>query len=335
MASTKKLTNTNNSHNSNIHYDELTEIKAIFFDLDNTLIPTRSGDSKACREVSEILQRQYGFTKDEANYSTQNFLKSFRRCPDNCQTSLDIWRTHLWHEALPPKYKQLATTIYPIWLSLRYRYLAIPKEYVQLLKHLRKHYLLALITNGPSNAQWEKVRQLNVRQYFDCLLVSGDLPWEKPNPNIFYSACKYLNVQPQQCCMVGDKLESDIKGGNLAGLSATFWIPLSLDEIEKLLRNTSEEYAAEHKPTFILRNLLEFYDYFNVTKDKEEEQYEERKVEEEKHNELLLLEQKQVPEYKKCQSKNIVYCRGRSSSPATQPPIEFLTSESDNSSDSI
>ncbi|XP_061390728.1 N-acylneuraminate-9-phosphatase [Musca vetustissima] len=334
MAATNQLlTNASSNDSSSIHCDELSEIKAIFFDLDNTLIPTRSGDSKACREVSEILQRQYGFTKEEANYSTQNFLKSFRRCPDNCQTSLDIWRTHLWHEALPPKYKQLANTIYPIWLTLRYRYLAIPQEYVHLLQNLRKHYMLALITNGPSNAQWEKVRQLDVQQYFDCLLVSGDLPWEKPNPNIFYATCKYLNVQPKQCCMVGDKLESDIKGGNLAGLGATFWLPLTLDEIEKLLHNANDE----HKPTYILRNLLEFCDYFNVmTQEQQRREHDD--------DELLLQQQQQVPEYnnKKCQSKNIVYCRGRSSSPTNNtmtttatPPIEFSASESDNSSDSI
>lgn len=230
---------------------------------------------------------------------------------------MDIWRQHLWREALPPKYKQLAESIYPIWLSLRYRYLAIPVEYVKLIQLLRQDYMLALITNGPSNAQWEKVRKLDVQQYFDCLLVSGDLPWEKPNPNIFYATCKYLNIQPEHCCMVGDKLESDIKGGNLAGLGATFWLPLDLNEIDELLlHDQSEEDHEQHKPTYILRNLLEFYKYFNITNLEQGHQQQ---------------EPKQVPEYKS-QSKNIVvYCRGRSST----PPIEFSTSESDNSSDSI
>ena len=32
----------------------MSAIKTIFFDLDNTLIPTRTGDSKACRKVSII-----------------------------------------------------------------------------------------------------------------------------------------------------------------------------------------------------------------------------------------------------------------------------------------
>lgn len=72
-------------------------------------------------------------------------------------------------------------------------------------------FLLALITNGPSNAQWEKINKLHVSQYFDCMLVSSDLPWEKPNPQIFYAACNFLGVAPLQCAMFGDKLESDIK----------------------------------------------------------------------------------------------------------------------------
>lgn len=77
---------------------------------------------------------------------------------------------------------------------------------------------MGLITNGPSNAQWEKVDKLNLKKYFDCILVSGDLPWEKPDPNIFFDACNYLGVQPRQCIMIGDKLETDIQVGFISSL---------------------------------------------------------------------------------------------------------------------
>lgn len=36
-------------------YDENNDVSAIFFDLDNTLIQTRKGDSKACNKVSIFL----------------------------------------------------------------------------------------------------------------------------------------------------------------------------------------------------------------------------------------------------------------------------------------
>lgn len=75
----------------------------------------------------------------------------------------------------------------------------------------REDYLLGLITNGPSRAQWQKIERLDLRKYFDCVLVSGDLPWEKPDQNIFLEACKLLGVEARTCIMVGDKLETDIK----------------------------------------------------------------------------------------------------------------------------
>lgn len=89
----------------------------------------------------------------------------------------------------------------------------LTQDLVTLLQSLRQCYRLAIITNGPSNAQWEKVQRLNLTTLFDCILVSADLPWEKPNPNIFYAACKYLGVDPENCVMIGDKIETDIQVG--------------------------------------------------------------------------------------------------------------------------
>ncbi|XP_037938570.1 N-acylneuraminate-9-phosphatase [Teleopsis dalmanni] len=228
-------------------------ITSLFFDLDNTLTQTRAGDLKACRKLIEVLENQFSFTKEESTVATQSFLKAFRRCPDNSQTSLDSWRTYLWRAALPERYKNLAEHIYPKWLQLRYRYLALSPEYIQMLKRFREAgFLLALITNGPSNAQWEKIKKLNVSQYFDCVLVSSDLPWEKPNPNIFYAACNFLGVKSSQCAMIGDNLETDIKGGHCLG--ATFWLPLNHAEID--LSDVT------HPPDVTLRTLLDLYKYF-------------------------------------------------------------------------
>lgn len=179
------------------------------------------------RQLATVLHEQYHLPSDLAVLSTQTFLRNFRLCPDNGKTNLVEWRRLLWAQALGEEYAELAGEVSMRWLQLRYLYLNITPEVSSLLYELRHHYLLGLITNGPSHAQWEKVQQLNLRQYFDCILVSGDLPWEKPNQNIFLEACQYLGVQPRQCLMVGDKLETDIQGGKEASLGATVWIPLN------------------------------------------------------------------------------------------------------------
>lgn len=152
---------------------------------------------------------------DEADYCTSSYLKAFRNCPDNPSMSLEQWRTDLWRKALPEMYRHLTDDIYEQWLKLRYHFLELPKELVQMLKQLRQNYLLAIITNGPTNAQWEKVHMLGLnmgkKSLFDCILVSSDLPWEKPDPRIFLAACNYLGVAPNNCIMVGDKIETDIQ----------------------------------------------------------------------------------------------------------------------------
>ncbi|KAL7017302.1 hypothetical protein ACKWTF_010312 [Chironomus riparius] len=185
----------------------------------------------ACaKQIAELLQG-YSMQKDEADFCAGNFLKAFRKCPDNPSMSLDQWRSELWKNALPTKYQHLAYEVYEQWLSFRYHFLQLPSELVQMLRQLRKNYLLAIISNGPSNAQWEKIHKLGLNMgknsLFDFILISGDCEWEKPDARIFNAACNYLGVAPQNCIMIGDKLDTDIKGAIEAGLFASVWIPLN------------------------------------------------------------------------------------------------------------
>nr|CAD7460705.1 unnamed protein product [Timema tahoe] len=198
----------------------------------------------------DILCEQYHLTHGEALIATQTFLRHFRLCPDNEELSLDKWRLLLWTRALGEKYANLAGDVYRRWLQLRYHYLALSPEVLSLLAKLRSHYLLALITNGPSRAQWEKVHYLNLRCHFDLILVSGDLPWEKPHSAIFLEACHFLGVEPANCLMVGDKLETDVQGGMAAGLGGTVWIPLSSSVLPNLLQSDTH-------PTFTLKSVTD------------------------------------------------------------------------------
>lgn len=118
---------------------------------------------------------------------------------------------------------------------------------MKFLRTLHGRYLLGLITNGPSTAQWEKVNKLNLKQYFDLILVSGDLTWEKPNEKIFLEACDTLGVEPQSCIMIGDKLETDVVGGIISKFGGTVWIPL----------NEKKRKQNDPVPDYIIQNVLD------------------------------------------------------------------------------
>ncbi|XP_072929977.1 N-acylneuraminate-9-phosphatase [Epargyreus clarus] len=213
-------------------YEENCDVSAIFFDLDNTLIQTRKGDTKACNQLVEVMHHQYGMPRDVAVDSAANFLRAFRARPEDESYELNKWYELLWRNSLPKNYRHVTRNITAEWLKLRFENLALTPDVIHLLETLREDYLLGLITNGPSRAQWQKIQRLELRPYFDCVLVSGDLPWEKPDQNIFLEACKLLNVEARTCIMVGDKLETDIKGGKEAELGGTVWIPLHKDAME-------------------------------------------------------------------------------------------------------
>lgn len=102
-------------------------------------------------------------------------------------------------------------------------------------------------------------------------MVSGDLPWEKPNRQIFHKACGYLEVEPRQCLMVGDKLETDILGGIQADLGGTVWIPLSADILPHTECNP--DYVLDHVtelPALLPHNpkITEFKFRYNKEKSK-------------------------------------------------------------------
>lgn len=223
----------------------LESIKAVFLDLDNTLIMTRTADSQACEMMKSVLIDKYNTEPAVAHASVSGFLSQFRACPHNTKVSLDEWRLGLWAQALPEALSHLTGDIYETWVRHRYECMRPSKSVLSLLKKLREHYTLVLVTNGTSEHQWEKIRQLKMRKYFDCVLVSGDLPWEKPDPRIFFKACEAVAMKPSECLMVGDKVETDILGGIQASLGGT------------ILLSPCGQKLATSRPHHVIQDVLE------------------------------------------------------------------------------
>lgn len=81
---------------------------------------------------------------------------------------------------------EIADDVHKEWLLLRYQYVKLSADVRSLLCELRDKYRLALISNGTSDAQWEKINVCGLKPYFDCVVISGDTSWKKPDVDIFY-----------------------------------------------------------------------------------------------------------------------------------------------------
>jgi putative hydrolase of the HAD superfamily len=94
----------------------------------------------------------------------------------------------------------------------------------EVLQSLRPKYSLLLLTNGAPDLQQEKVDSIpGLADYFDHILISGVYGRGKPDPSIFEHALKLLDVTAEEALMVGDNLDTDIKGALAVGMR-NVWI---------------------------------------------------------------------------------------------------------------
>jgi len=82
---------------------------------------------------------------------------------------------------------------------------------------------LALVTNGASCLQREKLAGSGLADRFDAVVVSGDLGVGKPDASVFRHALSLLGASAEGAVMVGDSLDRDVEGARAAGLRAV-WI---------------------------------------------------------------------------------------------------------------
>ncbi|GGI44413.1 putative uncharacterized hydrolase YsaA [Paenibacillus marchantiophytorum] len=94
----------------------------------------------------------------------------------------------------------------------------------EVLDALHPNYKLLLLTNGAPDLQQEKVDSIpGLADYFDHILISGTFGQGKPAPAIFEHALKLLNVTSAEALMVGDNLNTDIIGALQTGVRSV-WI---------------------------------------------------------------------------------------------------------------
>ena len=83
-----------------------------------------------------------------------------------------------------------------------------------------KGYRLGAITNGITIKQWEKLVRLNLYQFFDIVITSEEVGVEKPDPEIYIEACRRMACDVHKSVMIGNKLDIDCMGAVNAGMSA-------------------------------------------------------------------------------------------------------------------
>lgn len=89
--------------------------------------------------------------------------------------------------------------------------------------------VLSIATNGVARVQHARLEGSPLRPYISHLFISEELGAQKPLPGFFQPMLTALNITDKsRCLMVGDNLNSDIRGGRDAGLDTVWYDPHAL-----------------------------------------------------------------------------------------------------------
>lgn len=177
-------------------------IKAIIFDLDDTLYYELDYVKSGFRAVSNYMNTKYGVPVDEFYQELLNILELEGR-----GKTFDLG---LKNFSLPEKEVKKMLEVYRSHLPEKIR---LYKDAENMLNKLKKNneYKTGVITDGNSLVQWSKIRSLGLEELVDEIIVTDDFGIENRKPNIF-SYQKLLGifkVKAEEAVYIGDNPVKD------------------------------------------------------------------------------------------------------------------------------
>lgn len=81
---------------------------------------------------------------------------------------------------------------------------------------------LGLLSNGAGDVQRDKLGVLGIADWFEVVVVSGEIGYAKPDPSLFQVALDQLAAPPGVVWHVGDDLQTDVAGARAAKVTAVW-----------------------------------------------------------------------------------------------------------------
>lgn len=230
-------------------------IKAILFDLDDTLLWDEKSVAQAFKATCQLAEDKLGIDSDilekhvrkharelYQSYETYPFTKMiginpfeglWGGFPDEgkdfrkLKKIAPVYRREAWTRGLKdagaddPDFGSELAEAFPV---NRRKNAFVYEDTFSVLDQLKDDYQLLLLTNGSPDLQHTKLEITpELVPYFDHIIISGDFGKGKPDPAIFIHALEQLGVETGEALMVGDNIMTDILGASRADIDSV-WV---------------------------------------------------------------------------------------------------------------
>lgn len=187
----------------------LNGLKALIFDLDDTLYSEKEYVRSGFKKVGEFLS------------DIPDVEKKLWKYFENGKSAIDELLMHegIYTETL----KEECLKLYRFQSPSIHLYPGV----AQMLLNLNKSgYLLGIITDGRPEGQKAKVDALRIRAYMNKIVITdelGGVKARKPNPAAFYFIQKELGISYQEMCYIGDNIKKDFIAPEQLGMQCIWF----------------------------------------------------------------------------------------------------------------
>lgn len=206
-------------------------IKAVLFDLDDTLWPI----VPVIRRAENIL---YAWLCAHAPQVAQHVsIESMRARRQELMATDPVYQLdlrRLRHAVLKEAFVRTGQDVSLVDSAMeifsRARNEVTPfEDVVPTLSHLRDRVALGSVSNGVAD-----LHAIGLAHFFQVSVAAHRVGYAKPDAAIFHAACTELGVAPQEAVYIGDDPLLDVEGAQKAGLRAVWMNRQELTQVRTL-----------------------------------------------------------------------------------------------------
>ena len=214
-------------------------IKAVIYDLDDTLYDFVKPNAHAQRKLCEEAERLLGVP---AEVFEQVFIKSYHAIadlvPQDVRSLLqegerDLYAMHSRSLRLNYTLEKLQKPLLPYAVDLYNCYWEDLLESIRPEPHLtetlgwlkKKGIRIGIGSNMMARIQNRKLINLGLAEYIDFAVTSDETMFDKPDPRFFRRVLDKAGYPAEECIFIGDNLKRDYKGALGSGLHALWYVP--------------------------------------------------------------------------------------------------------------
>jgi len=192
-------------------------IKAIIFDLDNTLMDFMKVKQVAVEAAVEaMIDAGLKVPKEEM------VEKIYKAYGEEGIEDQHIFDKVLEREFGHIDYRILASGIIGYRKAKEGTLSLYPHVHLTLTTLAKMGIKMIIVTDAPRLPVWMRISALGLQHYFEHVLTYEDTGEKKPSPKPFRIALHILKVKPEEALMVGDWAERDVVGARQLGIKTAF-----------------------------------------------------------------------------------------------------------------